>query len=200
MSDQTQPAMASPAQITPEEAARVRSILDERARRAARRPAAADPTARMTVLVFHLGESAFAVDVRHVLEVCEPLGLTAIPGTPRFVQGVIALRGRIVAVVDLAAFLGLAVQSPSGDERVVVVQGGDMEFGVRVHAVEGVRSVPVPTPDTSLPALTGQHERLFLGVSGQTLAVLDGERLLADAALMVSGQTARQTPATPEES
>lgn len=176
-----------------------RRILEERARRTARRPAAPDAGALMTVLAFTIGGSEFAVESRHVLEVCEPTGLTAIPCTPGFISGVIALRGRIVAVVDLAALFGLVAVTPTSEERVVVLRGGAMEFGLRVHAVHGVQRVPAPAADSSLAAFAGAHERFFLGISGQELAVLDGERLLADDALKVSGPAARQLPALPVE-
>lgn len=179
--------------------AEVERVLEQRARLAARRPPTADDTARLSVLAFHMGQSAFAVETRHVLEVCAPAGMTDIPCAPGFIGGVIALRGRILAIVDLAALFGLAAEAPTPEERVVVLRGGGMEFGLRVHAVDGVMQVPVPEPDTSLPAFTGHYERFFLGISGQELAVLDGERLLADDALKVSGRTARQLPAPPEE-
>lgn len=179
--------------------AETRRVLEQRARSAARRPTAPDDRAAMSVLAFRIGGSAFAVEARHVLEVCEPTGLTAVPCTPAFISGVIALRGRIVAVVDLAVVFGLGVLVPTESERVVVLRGGGMEFGLRVHAVDGVVRVPIPESGASLPALTGQHERFFLGISGQELAVLDGERLLADTALRVSGPSVRQAPALPEE-
>ncbi|MEI7743463.1 MAG: chemotaxis protein CheW [Chloroflexota bacterium] len=193
----TQHPTTTPAEVSAE--ADARRILEQRARIAARRPAPPDEVARMAVLVFHLGGSAFAVETRHVLEICGATGLTHIPCMPRLVRGVIAMRGRIVAVVDLAALLGLPATGPVPDERVVVLRGDGMEFGLSVHGVDGVVSVPVPEPGASLPAFTGQQQRFFLGISGDSLAVLDGQRLLTDEALIGTGRIARQMPATPEE-
>lgn len=174
-------------------------VLEARSVRAARRPPAPDATRQLPVLRFRIGANAFGVEPRHVLEVCSAAGLTSIPCTPPHIAGVLPRRGRILAVVDLAVLLGIAPAPAEDVEHVVVLQGDGMEFGLRVHGVEGVAWVPEPTADPSHEALMGRHARLFLGISGQALAILDGGRLLADPNLKVTGRGARQLPAPPEE-
>ncbi len=180
--------------------AAVQRILEERARNMARRTAGtAGDGDRMTVLRFHVGESRFGVETRHVLETCRMDGLAQLPMTPRFVHGVLVLRGRILAVVDLAVILGLPVPDPSPADQVVVLRGGHMEFGVRANTIDGVADVPPPASDASMPAFAGRMAHLFLGISGDDLAILDGGRLLAADELRVSGPSARRVPAAPVE-
>lgn len=180
--------------------AAVQRVLEDRARIAARRPledGADDAT--LTVLRFGIGESSFAVETRHVLETCGMDGRTELPMTPGFIHGVVALRGRILAIVDLAVVLGLPVPDPALGDQVVVLRGEHMEFGIRANHIDGVVDVPRPALDGTLPAFAGRHAHLFLGITGEDLAILDGGRLLAADELRVSGPSARWVPAEPVE-
>jgi len=60
----------------------------------------ADPRAGK-YLTFHLGKEEFGIQVRHVREIMGVQDITAVPGTPRHLKGVINLRGKIIPVVDL---------------------------------------------------------------------------------------------------
>jgi purine-binding chemotaxis protein CheW len=52
-------------------------------------------------LTFRLGGEEFGIRIRHVREIIGMQAITAVPGTPAHLKGVINLRGKIIAVVDL---------------------------------------------------------------------------------------------------
>ena len=52
-------------------------------------------------LTFHLGKEEFGIQVKHVREIMGVQDITAVPGTPPHLKGVINLRGKIIPVVDL---------------------------------------------------------------------------------------------------
>src|SRR5438309_5679195 len=52
-------------------------------------------------LTFKLGKEEFGIQVRHVREIMGVQDITAVPGTPAHLKGVLNLRGKIVPVVDL---------------------------------------------------------------------------------------------------
>src|SRR5580692_3259800 len=52
-------------------------------------------------LTFRLGKEEFGIQVRHVREIMGVQDITAVPGTPAHLKGVINLRGKIIPVVDL---------------------------------------------------------------------------------------------------
>jgi purine-binding chemotaxis protein CheW len=52
-------------------------------------------------LTFRLGKEEFGIQVRHVREIMAVMDITAVPGTPVHLKGVINLRGKIIPVVDL---------------------------------------------------------------------------------------------------
>ncbi len=58
-------------------------------------------------VVFRLGKEGYALEVMRVQEVLDMQSLTEVPGGPRFLLGVINLRGHVVPVYDLRMPFGL---------------------------------------------------------------------------------------------
>jgi purine-binding chemotaxis protein CheW len=171
----------------PEEA---RRVLGARARAAARVPARPDAAELLEVLVFSLAGETYGVEIRHVREVCQLRDLTPVPCTPAFVAGVMNLRGRILATIDLRRFFDLPARGLTELNRVIVLGGGEGELGLLADSVDGVRSVRAADLQGGLATLTGVRERFLKGIAGEMLAVLDGDRLLADPGLKVDEQVA----------
>lgn len=170
---------------------RARLVLEARAREAARSPAARDDAELLEVLAFSLASETYAVETRHVREVCQLRQLTVVPCTPPFLAGVMSQRGRIIGIVDLRRFFDLPARGLTELNQVIVLRGGDDELGLLADSIDGVRAVPTATLQEGLPTLSGLRERFLKGITGQALVVLDGARLLGDAALKVNEQVAR---------
>ena len=58
-------------------------------------------------VVFRLGGEGYALEVMRVQEVLDMQDLTEVPGGPKFLLGVINLRGHVVPVYDLRMSFGL---------------------------------------------------------------------------------------------
>ena len=170
---------------------RVSRILEARARAAAKPAAAPDDVERLEVLTFSLAGETYGVETRHVRDVCQLKDLTAIPCTPPFVAGVMNLRGQVLAILDLRAYFELPARGLTELNRVLVLKGGDNEFGLLADSITGLCFVTVSDLQEGLPTLTGIRERFLRGVTGRMLALLDGARLLSDPALKVNEQVIR---------
>jgi len=59
-------------------------------------------------VVFELGGEGYALEVMRVQEVLDMQSLTEVPGGPKFLLGVINLRGHVVPVYDLRMPFGLS--------------------------------------------------------------------------------------------
>ncbi|MBU0997907.1 MAG: chemotaxis protein CheW [Firmicutes bacterium] len=169
----------------------VRRILEARARAAAIPPAAPDESERLEALVFSLGQESYAVEARFVTEVCALRSLTQVPCTPAVIAGVMNLRGRILAILDLRRFFELPPKGLTELNRIIVIGDGENELGLLADAIVEVQQVPLAQLQEGLPTLGGIRERFIRGVNANMLAVLDGGLLLADASLKVSGQPVR---------
>src|SRR6516164_11736206 len=62
-------------------------------------------------VVFRLGKEGYALEVMRVQEVLDMQSLTEVPGGPRYLLGVINLRGHVVPVYDLRMPFGLSKET-----------------------------------------------------------------------------------------
>lgn len=73
-------------------------------------------------VTFKLDEETYALPIEQVREVLEFDTVTKVPNTPRFVRGVINLRGSVLPVVDLRAKFGMGQTAKTLDTRVLIVE------------------------------------------------------------------------------
>src|SRR5687768_12326421 len=91
--------------------------------------------------VFRLRGRCYALPPGSVEQVTPVQPIVAVPTVPPHVRGVVHLRGRIIAVVDLAALLGVdGDPEPGGNPRLVVI-GGAQPFGFVVDGTLGIWAV-----------------------------------------------------------
>ena len=171
--------------------AETRRVLMARAQALGRAPAAAETAGEhIDVVEFVLAHERYAVESRHVREVAPLENLTPLPCTPTFVLGIVNLRGEILSVIDIKKFFELPEQGLTDLNKIIVLQSGDMVFGILADAIGGVRRIPVAGIQPSLPTLTGIREEYLKGVTAERLVILDAERLLTDESMIVQEQVA----------
>jgi purine-binding chemotaxis protein CheW len=70
-----------------------------------------------------------------IKEIIKPREVTEIPRAPKFVSGIISLRGTIIPIIDMRARLGLPRENVIGKERVVVIKHAQSFSGLLVDEV-----------------------------------------------------------------
>lgn len=91
-------------------------------------------------LGFRLGAERFVTargEVREVLPI--PDHLTRVPGAKSWLRGVANVRGQLLTLVDLKAFLGGGGAGPDRRGRILVVASRDVPTGLIVDEVLGFR-------------------------------------------------------------
>ncbi len=163
-----------------------RSILH---RRAARLAGETDPTRRAPrgelFLAVRLGARGhYGIPYRWLDEIVRPRGLTPVPGTPAFVAGVMARRGKLLAVLDLARLLGVTgaedTDEEAGDTRLVMVSAAGYQVGLRVTEVLGNDHYRAESLDTNPVGADKGEAAWIAGIHGGTLAMLNLDALLGD--------------------
>ena len=123
---------------------------------------------------------ACALSASQVLEILEPPTIVAVPLAPPDVTGLIAWRGRVVPVIDLARRLGLAAFQADRKARLLIARGeGDGLLAFLVHP--GIQAMRLPLPTTGCPPTTGLDRRLVRGLfqwDDATLVVPDIQAIL----------------------
>jgi purine-binding chemotaxis protein CheW len=132
-----------------------------------------------SLLVVRAAGRPFALPISEVHEVVPELPLTPIPGAGDAVCGMVNVRGRVLAVVDLGRSLGADPGPGAGDRRLLVVEQGGRLAALRVDDVVRIERVPVD----ELEAVRGGTSEVP-GIRGGltmeigTVDLLDAERVL----------------------
>src|SRR5512133_1550510 len=72
-------------------------------------------------LTFVVAEEEYAIPILRVREILAYVPLTRVPRAPKFITGVMNLRGTVVPVVDLRLKLGLEATTITGRTCIVIV-------------------------------------------------------------------------------
>ncbi len=142
-------------------------------------------------LTFRLGDESYGIRVIQVREIIRLTAITAMPGVPEHVKGVINLRGKIIPVVSLRQRVGMCEATATDQTCIVVVQidagqGRHKSVGLIVDAVEEVVNIATsdvePAPDFGADLATDS----ILGmakIKGAVKSLLDIDQLLGETSI-----------------
>ena len=124
------------------------------------------------MLSFRLGGEEYAFMVEDVKEVLKNRELTQVPNAPEYILGVTALRGPVLAVIDLSRRLGLPPATRDDKSRILVVSSNEEDAGIVVDRVTGVVRIHPedirPVPETIergseyLRGIVRKNDRLYI--------------------------------------
>lgn len=160
--------------------AAVRDVLKRRAEALARREDPAVLRESIEIVEFAVSGERYAVESAWVREVQPLRDLTPLAAMRPYVRGIVSLRGQVLPVVDLARLFELPERGLDDLSRLVVLQSGEIEFGILAHSIAGIRLLDASRLHDSLPTLVGVRERYLKGITADHLVVLDARRLLAN--------------------
>jgi purine-binding chemotaxis protein CheW len=127
------------------------------------------------VIVFSIGSTRYAIELRWVREVVTLGFVTEVPTAPAAIGGLCNLHGTILPVLDTAALLGQSAGPPArqGDGALVLESEGTV-CALRVDQVDHVASLP-------------GDGTAVLDTMGRPLVLLDPARLVRTAIELVTG-------------
>ena len=110
---------------------------------AARMPAQEKVVPTISVVCFSLEGTRYAVPFTDIVELLELPVCTRLPRVQPWVCGVANVRGRLLPLIDLAAFIGGGLTTPPKQQRVLVMDRHGIFVGLVVDEVVGMRHFPV---------------------------------------------------------
>ena len=144
-------------------------------------------------LTFKLADEEYGVEILKVREIVELMDITAVPRMPRYVKGVIHLRGKVIPVVDLRTKFGLPSPEHTDETSIIVVNVGE-DIGIIVDTVLEVLDVTQENIEPP-PATGGSVNTSFIlgmGRVGDDVKIL----LNLDRVLTIDEETTVESVAT----
>lgn len=103
------------------------------------------------ILVFSLASEELGLDISCVREVLRPQKIYPLPKTPHFIEGVINLRGHIVALIDLRKRLNAKQIEDEPNKRIIVCRVNKFIVGLTVTSLREIIALSKedikPTPE-----------------------------------------------------
>lgn len=172
-------------------------LLQELERRARAALSASEPDSESTEewvgIAFRLGSENFVAnrtDVREVMPL--PEALTRVPGAKPWLRGVTNVRGQLMTIVDLRAFLGSGSGAPDRRSRVLVLASRDVPTGLIVDQVFGFRRFSASEYEAEAPAPRLRCEQYLRGAYRRASEVwpqFDFSALLEDQHFLNAGES-----------
>ncbi|HEY2037771.1 MAG TPA: chemotaxis protein CheW [Steroidobacteraceae bacterium] len=140
----------------------------------------------LTFLVFRLGADEFGLPIDAVVEVARiPDQITRLPKTPKFLEGVVNLRGDVLPVIDQRRRFDMPPLGSGDGRRLIVIKTERHRAGVIVDSVSDVLRASADAVEPA-PELTEETSRLVRGVinlasANRMVLLLDPMELLTRA-------------------
>jgi purine-binding chemotaxis protein CheW len=141
-------------------------------------------------LTFHLGTEEFGIQVLKVREIMGVQEITTVPQTPAWMKGVLNLRGKVIAVIDLRLKFGMPTVAYNQRTCIVVAhlqnEGEQMLMGLVVDEVSEVVNI-VASEIEDAPSFGGNVPTPYiLGMAkqkGKVKILLDIDQALSSSEL-----------------
>ncbi|MBW2247320.1 MAG: purine-binding chemotaxis protein CheW [Deltaproteobacteria bacterium] len=96
-------------------------------------------------LTFTLAEEEYGIGILKIKEIIGMMAITTVPQTPKFVKGVINLRGKVISVIDLRLRFGMESMDYTERTCIIVVEmdgtANTVQIGIVVDAVSEVLNI-----------------------------------------------------------
>ena len=172
-----------------------------RAERLAQVPEEEETGKQIQLLVFRLGREHYGIDAQYIFDIRQLGDISQVPRTPRWIVGVIYVRGQILSVIDLRQFLKLPEAQPQAEKEEgavsqpkayqVLVETSAMEVALLVDEVISVEALPLSRIEKYTETLGELLPEYVSGIfpnafgSHYNLIVLDLPALLGDKRLII---------------
>jgi len=142
-------------------------------------------------LTFDLGKEEYCIGILKVREIIGLMEITAVPHTPRYIKGVINLRGSVIPVLDLRAKFNMESEEYTERTCIIVVEvrgeTGTILVGMIVDSVSEVLNIS--EGEIEPPPTFGGNEvetDNFLGmakIKGRVKILLDTDKVIGETGL-----------------
>jgi purine-binding chemotaxis protein CheW len=142
---------------------------------------AAEQTERH-ILVFKLEREEFGVDISCVREVVIPQKVHPLPKAPAFIEGMINLRGHIIALMDLRKRLNMQSKKDSQKVQIIICKIKNLIVGMIVDSVSEVISLSKENIEATPQVISMQEDSNHISgivrLRERVITLLDLENIL----------------------
>ncbi|NLJ99363.1 MAG: chemotaxis protein CheW [Tissierellia bacterium] len=119
-------------------------------------------------VIFKLDEEYYGIAIDNVLSIEKVEKVTRVPNAPKYVKGVINLRGEVIPLINLRMRLDIELKEHDKNSRIIVVSMDDIVAGLIVDSSSEVIEIDRENIDPP-PRTEGNESTEFISGIGKTL-------------------------------
>ncbi len=131
-------------------------------------------------LTYFLGDEEYGVDISQVREIIAMMKITPVPRTPKYVAGVINLRGSIIPVIDTRLRFDMPPLEYTEQTAIIIIEINKVSIGFVVDKVEEVLTIDeasISEPPKFGTNINTDFIKNIARVSDMVIMILDLEKL-----------------------
>ncbi len=132
-------------------------------------------------LCFILYDEEYAIDIKDIKEIINLQEITEVPRAPKYIKGIISLRGVIITIFDLRKRLGFQERKYGKDARIIVVSINNAQIGIQVDSVTEVLWISEREIEPPPPVIGGIESEYLKGIGrlkGRIVILLNLNKVL----------------------
>ena len=153
-------------------------------------------------LTFKLGSEEYGIVIMKVKTIIGLMEITRVPRTPKFVRGVINLRGQIIPIMDMRKKFGMESVDDTRETTIIVVEVEKssrlQEIGIVVDSVSEVMDISHEQIDNTPEFGSGFDSEFIMGMAkarGRVISLLSIEKILSTEDMLQMEKTAAEKSA-----
>ena len=134
------------------------------------------------VVTFTLGREEYAIDILQVQEIVMMTEITRMPRAPRFIEGIVNLRGQMIPIIDMRKRFDLPEAEHNSETRIIIVDIGHEIVGMVVDGVREVIRLPdsaISPPPPMIQGISAEYLKGIGQIGERLLIMLDLEKVLS---------------------
>ncbi|MFL0246800.1 chemotaxis protein CheW [Candidatus Clostridium stratigraminis] len=94
----------------------------------------------MQVVIFRIGDEQFAVETSKVQSINDIMEITKVPKAPKYIKGLINLRGNIISLLDINLLVDIE-KNNSSQNNIIILEVDEEQVGMTVDEVDEVLEI-----------------------------------------------------------
>ena len=116
-------------------------------------------------LSFYSADVEYGVNIKYVTDIINLLPITFLPKIPKYIKGIVNLRGKIVPVIDIRMRFGKESIDYTETACIIVMEYTDITVGILVDAVAEVLDIETASIMTPPKSISSEINKFVSGIS-----------------------------------
>lgn len=141
---------------------------------------------KIEYLCFKVNNISYAIEQSYIQELHMEIHPKKIPSVPKFIKGIVNIRGDILSITDISEFFENEPIQERKSYQMFRIKYKKLEFGVIVDDIEDIISIGKSDIHPFLSSDNTKIGKFLKGVNAKMVNIIDAESLMNDASIIVN--------------